>query len=46
MDDFKVVNGIYAERFPEAPPARATVQVSRLPLDVMVEIDAIAIVKP
>lgn len=43
MDDFAVVNGIYAERFTEAPPARATVEVSRLPKDVLVEIDAVAI---
>ncbi len=42
LEDFKVVNAIYAERFTDAPPARATVQVSRLPLDVRVEIDAIA----
>ena len=44
MDDFAKVNAIYGERFAELPPARATVQVSRLPLDVRVEIDAIALV--
>ncbi|EDM77473.1 endoribonuclease L-PSP, putative [Plesiocystis pacifica SIR-1] len=43
MDDFAAVNGIYAERFNEAPPARATVEVSRLPKDVLVEIDAVAL---
>lgn len=43
LEDFQVVNEIYAKRFGEAPPARATVQVSRLPLDVRVEIDAIAV---
>lgn len=43
LGDFKAVNEIYAERFDAAPPARATVQVSRLPLDVLVEIDAIAV---
>jgi 2-iminobutanoate/2-iminopropanoate deaminase len=43
LEDFAVVNGIYGERFGDAPPARATVQVSRLPLDVRVEIDAIAL---
>jgi 2-iminobutanoate/2-iminopropanoate deaminase len=42
MDDFATVNEIYAERFRFEPPARATVQVARLPLDVLVEIDAIA----
>jgi 2-iminobutanoate/2-iminopropanoate deaminase len=45
LEDFAVVNGIYAERFGDAPPARATVQVSRLPLDVRVEIDAIAMLR-
>jgi 2-iminobutanoate/2-iminopropanoate deaminase len=44
MDDFARVNAIYGERFPQDPPARATVQAARLPRDVSVEIDAIAIV--
>ena len=44
MDDFQAVNAIYAECFTSNPPARATVQVSRLPLDVRVEIDAIAVI--
>jgi 2-iminobutanoate/2-iminopropanoate deaminase len=43
MNDFPVMNAIYAEAFTEAPPARSTVQVSRLPKDVLVEIDAIAV---
>ena len=43
MGDFATVNGVYAEHFPENPPARACVQVARLPKDVDVEIDAIAI---
>lgn len=43
MDDFATVNGVYGERFPSDPPARATVQAARLPRDVMVEIDAIAV---
>lgn len=42
MNDFQVVNGVYAEYFPSQPPARATVQVARLPKDVKVEIEAIA----
>ena len=42
MDDFAKVNAIYGEAFGDSRPARATVQVSRLPLDVRVEIDAIA----
>lgn len=45
LEDFQVVNEIYASRFGDALPARATVQVSRLPLDVRVEIDAIAVLK-
>jgi 2-iminobutanoate/2-iminopropanoate deaminase len=43
MGDFAVVNEIYATYFAEPYPARATVQVARLPRDVRVEIDAIAI---
>ena len=43
MSDFAVVNEIYATFFSEPYPARATVQVARLPKDVRVEIDAIAV---
>jgi len=43
MDDFKAVNAIYGERFVNDPPARATVEVAKLPLGALVEIDAIAI---
>jgi len=42
MNDFGSVNEVYAGYFEAAPPARATVQVSRLPKDVLVEIDAVA----
>ena len=45
MDDFAKVNEIYKRYFPSEPPARATVQVSRLPKDVGIEIDAIVFVK-
>jgi 2-iminobutanoate/2-iminopropanoate deaminase len=44
IGDFAVVNEIYATYFTPPYPARATVQVARLPRDVRVEIDAIAIV--
>ncbi len=44
MDDFAAVNAVYAERFPHDPPARSTVQAARLPRDVAVEIEAIAII--
>ena len=43
MGDFPKVNEVYARYFPSDPPARATVEVARLPRDVKVEIDAIAI---
>ena len=43
LGDFAVVNEIYATYFTPPYPARATVQVARLPRDVRVEIDAIAI---
>jgi 2-iminobutanoate/2-iminopropanoate deaminase len=42
MDDFALVNAIYAKRFPEAPPARAAYAVAKLPLGGLVEIEAIA----
>ncbi|MGM0557788.1 MAG: RidA family protein [Myxococcota bacterium] len=42
MDHFEKVNAIYGRFFDENPPARATVEVSRLPKDVLVEIDMIA----
>lgn len=43
MQDFQQMNGIYAERFNHAAkPARLTVQVARLPLDVRIEITCIA----
>lgn len=43
LGDFAVVNRVYAEMFPEVPPARSTVEVRRLPRDARVEIEAIAI---
>lgn len=42
MDDFAKVNEVYAEFFSESKPARICVEVSRLPKDALVEIDAIA----
>lgn len=42
MNDFAQVNEVYGTYFPMEPPARATVQVGRLPKDVRVEIEAIA----
>ncbi len=44
MDNFQVVNEVYSSFFERHKPARATVEVSRLPKDVMVEIECIAII--
>jgi 2-iminobutanoate/2-iminopropanoate deaminase len=44
MDDFAVVNEVYGRYFDAEPPARATIQIARLPKDVLVEIEAIAFV--
>ena len=43
MDDFAVMNKIYSQHFTDAPPARACVQVAKLPRDVSVEIELIAV---
>jgi len=43
MDDFAAMNQVYAKYFTAAPPARSTVEVARLPKDVLVEIDVIAL---
>ena len=42
MSDFADFNGVYAEFFSVDPPARSTVEVARLPKDVAIEIDCIA----
>ena len=44
MSDFPKMNEVYARYFAENPPARSTVEAARLPRDVKVEIDAIAVV--
>src|SRR6202795_1725581 len=43
MDDFAAMNQVYGKYFSTAPPARSTVEVARLPREVLVEIDVIAI---
>ena len=43
MAEFKAMNGVYAEFFPAAPPARSTVQVAGLPLGARVEIEVVAV---
>ena len=45
LDDFEEMNRVYAEVLGVDPPARATVQVSRLPRGARVEIDAVALAK-
>ena len=43
MNDFAAVNGVYAEMFGATKPARSCVQAARLPKDVKLEIEAIAL---
>lgn len=43
MGDFAAMNEIYGRYFTASPPARSTVEVARLPKDVLVEIDVIAL---
>lgn len=43
LNDFAKMNAIYAEYFKTNPPARATVEVARLPRDVLIEIAVVAI---
>lgn len=43
MNDFAAMNEVYSRYIVEPPPARATVQVARLPRDVKIEVDAIAV---
>ena len=43
MSDFAAMNEVYGKYFTAAPPARSTVEVARLPKDVLVEIDVIAL---
>jgi 2-iminobutanoate/2-iminopropanoate deaminase len=42
MNDFAKMNAIYAEYFKTNPPVRTTVEVARLPFDIMLEVDIIA----
>lgn len=45
MDDFAAMNEVYAEFFTENHPARSAVQVAKLPLGAMIEIEAVALLK-
>lgn len=44
MDDYKAVNEIYGRFFTHNPPARSAVEVARLPLGALIEIEAVAVV--
>jgi len=44
MSDFAAMNEVYGRHFTGAPPSRSTVEAARLPKDVLVEIDVIALV--
>ena len=43
LNDFVAMNEVYGRHFPADPPARSTVEVARLPKDVLVEVDVIAL---
>lgn len=45
MGDFARMNSVYAEFFPENPPARSTVQVAALPKGALVEIECVALLR-
>ena len=45
MNDFAAVNAVYGEFFPEPYPARSCIEVARLPLDAVLEIEALAYIQ-
>jgi 2-iminobutanoate/2-iminopropanoate deaminase len=45
MDDFKAMNEVYGRYFSQNQPARTTVEVARLPLGALVEIEAVAVIE-
>lgn len=44
LGEFAIINEVYSRYFPENPPARSTVEAARLPRDVRVEIECVALV--
>ena len=44
MNHFAAMNGVYGQHFGQEPPARSTVEVAKLPLNALVEIEAIALI--
>jgi 2-iminobutanoate/2-iminopropanoate deaminase len=45
IGDFQAFNAVYAEYFPSQPPARTTIQAGRLPGDIRVEVEAVALLE-
>jgi len=45
MDDFAKMNGLYELNFGSHKPARSTVQVAKLPLDALIEIECVAVIE-
>ena len=45
MNDFQAFNRVYAEYFPNDPPARTTIQAAKLPGDIRVEVEAVALLE-
>lgn len=45
MNEFTIMNGVYAEFLGVAAPARSTIEAARLPRDILVEIEAIAVIE-
>ena len=45
MNDFQAFNAVYATYFAEQPPARTTIQAARLPGDIKVEVEAVALIE-
>jgi len=43
LDDFQAMNAVYSKHVGEQPPARATVEVAKLPSRALVEIEAVAV---
>ncbi|MDP8972196.1 MAG: RidA family protein [Actinomycetota bacterium] len=43
LDDFPIFNEVYGRSFSESPPARSTVQVAKLPMGVLVEVECVAL---
>ena len=44
LNDFKAANEVYSQYFPQNPPARSCVQAAKLPLDALIEIEAVAVI--